>query len=139
MGPRLAPRDDVGVAAGSDDRQRSVTQPACRPQQQAEAIWQARHVQLKEDARPVATRQVRISLILEELVKREAIEITDADIDAHFEKMATDLQTSVKNVKNVYKKNRRMEELKFQLSTSRMLDRLLEIANVKEEKKKLKA
>jgi trigger factor len=109
------------------------------PQQQAEAIWQARHVQLKEDARPTATRQVRISLILEELVKKEGIEVNDADIEAHFEKMAAELGSNVKTVRNVYKKGRRLDELKFQLSTSRMLDRVLEQANVKEETKPLKS
>lgn len=98
------------------------------PQPQAEAIWQARGVQLKEDARPAALKQVRISLILEELVKREKIEITDADIDAHFEKIAAEVGSTVKNVKNVYKKGRRLDELRFQLSTSRMLDRIIEQA-----------
>lgn len=98
------------------------------PQEQAEAIWQARGVQLKEDARPSAVRQVRMSLILEELVKREKIEVTDAEIDAHFEKVAAELGSTVKNVKNVYKKGRRLDELRFQLATSRMLDRVIEQA-----------
>ncbi len=98
------------------------------PQQQAEMVWQQRGVQLKEDARPAAVRQVRMSLILEELVKREQIEVSDAEIDAHFEKIAAELGSSVKNVKNVYKKGRRLDELRFQLATSRMLDRVIEQA-----------
>ncbi|OGQ13172.1 MAG: trigger factor [Deltaproteobacteria bacterium RBG_16_71_12] len=98
------------------------------PQQQAEMLWQARGVQLKEDARPAAIKQVRMSLILEELVKREKVEISDADIEAHFEKVAAELGSTVKNVKNVYKKGRRMDELRFQLSTARMLERVIEQA-----------
>ncbi|MBI1944112.1 MAG: trigger factor [Deltaproteobacteria bacterium] len=98
------------------------------PQQQAEMLWQARGVQLKEDARPAAIKQVRMSLILEELVKREKIEITDADIEAHIEKIASELGSTVKNVKNVYKKGRRLDELRFQLSTARMLERVIEQA-----------
>lgn len=98
------------------------------PPEQAEAIWQARGVQLKEDARPQAVRQVRISLILEELVKRESIEISDADIEAHFEKVAAEVGSTVKNVKNVFKKGRRLDDLRFQLATGRMLDRVIEQA-----------
>ena len=102
------------------------------PQQQAEMIWQAQHVRLKEDARPMATKQVRVSLILEELVKAESITITDADVDAHIEKIAKDVGSDVKTVRKVYTKGRRIDELKFQLSTNRMLDRVIEEAKVSE-------
>ena len=100
------------------------------PQQQAEMIWQAQHVRLKEDARPMATKQVRMSLILEQLVKAEHIEVTEADIDAHIEKIAKDVGSDVKTVRKVYTKGRRIDELKFQLSTNRMLDRVIEEAKV---------
>lgn len=100
------------------------------PQAQAEAIWQAQHVRLKEDARPIATRQVRVSLILEELVKAEKIEITDADVDAHIEKVAKDVGSDAKTVRKVYAKGGRLAELKFQLATNRMLDRVVEEAKV---------
>jgi trigger factor len=109
------------------------------PQQQAEAIWQAQHVRLKEDARPLAVKQVRVSLILEELVKKESIEITDQDIDAHLEKLAADVGSDVKTVRKVYAKGRRLDELKFQLSTNRMLDRVIEEAKTEEVKKSLTA
>jgi trigger factor len=100
------------------------------PQQQAEMIWQAQHVRLKEDARPIAMRQVRVSLILEELVKAEKIEISDADVDAHIEKVAKDVGSDVKTVRKVYAKGGRLGELKFQLATNRMLDRVIEEAKV---------
>lgn len=100
------------------------------PQQQAEMIWQAQHVRLKEDARPIAMRQVRVSLILEELVKAEKIEIADADVDAHIEKVAKDVGSDVKTVRKVYAKGGRLGELKFQLATNRMLDRVIEEAKV---------
>jgi trigger factor len=107
------------------------------PQQQAEMIWQMQGARMKEDARPMAVKQVRISLILEELVKAESITITDADLDAHFEKLAKDVGSDVKTVRKVYAKGRRLDELKFQLSTNRMLDRVIEEAKVEEEKKPL--
>ena len=109
------------------------------PQQQAEAIWQAQHVRLKEDARPLAIKQVRVSLILEELVKKESVEVSDADVDAHLEKMAVELNSDIKTVRKVYNKGRRLDELKFQMATNRMLDRVIEEAKVEEQKKPISA
>jgi trigger factor len=109
------------------------------PQQQAEAIWQSQHVRLKEDARPTAIKQVRVSLILEELVRKENIEIGQADIDAHFEKLAKEVGSDVKTVRKVYNKGKRLDELKFQLATNRMLDRVVEEAKINESKKSLTA
>jgi trigger factor len=105
------------------------------PQQQAEMIWQSQSQRLKDDARPKALRQVRISLILEELVKKEGVEVTDADLEAHFEKIATDLGTSVKSVKQVYKKGRRADELKSQIGAQRILDKVIEAASWDEQTK----
>jgi trigger factor len=107
------------------------------PQQQAEMIWQQNHVRLKEDARPTALRQVRVSLLLEELVKKEGLEVSDQDIEDHFEKMATDVGTTVKNLKNIYKKGTRMAELKYQLASNRMLEKVVDGAEVTETKKPL--
>lgn len=107
------------------------------PQQQAEMIWQANHVRLKEDARPTALRQVRVSLLLEELVKKQGLEVSDQDIEDHFEKMAGDLGTTVKNLKNIYKKGTRMAELKYQLASNRMLDKVIDAGDLTEAKKPL--
>lgn len=109
------------------------------PQQQAEMLWQAQGQRLKEDARPVATRQVRISLLLEEVVKREKIEVTDAELEDHFEKMAAELNSPLKTVKSVFKKGNRMEELQFQLSTQKALDKVMETASWESETKPLSA
>ena len=102
------------------------------PEKQAEMIWQAQGARLKEDAKPLATRQVRASLLLQELAKREGVVITDAEIEAHFEKIAADMGSDVQTVRKVYTKNRRLDELRFQLSTGRMLDRVIEEAVVEE-------
>ena len=45
--------------------------------------------QLKEQVRPDAITRIKISLVLEQIAKEENIEITDADVDAEIEKMAT--------------------------------------------------
>jgi trigger factor len=102
------------------------------PPQQAEMLWKAQSVRMKEDARPKALKQVRISLILEELAKKEGIEVGEADIEAHFEKLATEVGTPVKNVKQVYRKGGRIDELKTQLRAQRMLDKVVESASFEE-------
>ena len=109
------------------------------PRRQAELIWQSQGARLREDARPLAMKQVRAGLLLEELVKREGIEITDADLEAHFEKVAGEMGSTVKAVKGVFKKGQRLDELRFQLATSRMLDRVLEQATVAETTQSIRA
>ncbi len=45
--------------------------------------------QLKEQVRPDAITRIKSSLVLEQIAKEENIKITDADVDAEIEKMAT--------------------------------------------------
>lgn len=109
------------------------------PQQQAEMIWQAQGQRMKEDARPVATRQVRISLLLEEVVKRDGLTVTDAELEEHFEKMAAELNTPLKTVRSVFAKGNRLEELQFQLQTQKALDKVMADAAWETETKPLSA
>lgn len=44
---------------------------------------------LKEQARPEAVARIQSSLVLEQIAKEENIEVTDADVDAEVEKMAS--------------------------------------------------
>ena len=105
------------------------------PEQQAEIIWQAQGVRLKEEARPLALKQVRAGLILEELVKQEKLEVTEADLDARFEELAAEVGSTSKVVRQVYKKNKQTEQLQFQIGTNRMLARVIENAKVTESQK----
>ena len=105
------------------------------PQQQAEMIWNAQGQRLKEDAKPAATRTVRISLILEKLVESESIKTTEAQIEEHLEKMALDLNTPLKTVKSVFAKDNRIADLEFQLATATALELVSNAAAFDEEKK----
>lgn len=102
------------------------------PQQQAEMIWQMQGQRLKDDARPQATRTVRVSLLLERLVGQEGIKVTDADVEAHLEKMAKDLNTPLKTVKQVFARDNRLDELEFQLASQVALDAVIAAASFKE-------
>ena len=105
------------------------------PKQQAEMIWQAQGQRLRDDAKPIATRQVRISLILEALVKQDSITVSPAEIEDHLEKMATDLNTPLKTVKSVFAKDGRLDELEFQLATQKALDQVIAAASFESESK----
>jgi trigger factor len=107
------------------------------PQQQAEMIWQMQGQRLKEEARPQATRTVRISLLLEELVKRDGIKVTDAELEEHLENMARELNTPLKTVKQVFAKDNRLDELEFQLATQKALDKVIAAAKFNETSKSL--
>ncbi len=100
------------------------------PQQQAEMIWQTQGQRLKEDAKPQATKTVRISLLLEELVRQEDIKVTEAELEDHLEKMAKELNTPLKTVKQVFAKDNRLDELEFQLATQKALDAVIEAASL---------
>ena len=98
-------------------------------------IWNAQGQRLKEDAKPAATRTVRISLILEKLVESESIKTTEAQIEEHLEKMASDLNTPLKTVKSVFAKDNRIADLEFQLATATALELVSNAAAFDEEKK----
>jgi len=109
------------------------------PQQQAEMVWNAQGQRLKEDARPMATRQVRVSLILEALVAAEQLVATEADIEEYMEKMAAEMNTPLKTVKSVFAKDDRLKELQFQLASQKALDKVIAEAAYDESTKALSA
>ena len=109
------------------------------PQQQAEMIWNAQGQRMKEDARPMATRQVRISLILEALVDAEKVAVSEADLEDYMEKMAAEMNSPLKTVKSVFAKGDRLKELEFQLATQKALDKVMAEASFDESTKGLSA
>jgi trigger factor len=103
------------------------------PREAAERIWQAQGSRLKEDARPKALRQVRAGLLLETLSSTLDINIEDADVDAHLEKLAEAANQPVKTLKNLYRSGQRREQLTQQLALEKALDAVLEKSQVAEE------
>jgi trigger factor len=95
------------------------------PEKQAEMMWQVQGERLKNEAKPQAERQVRISLLLEQLCKDESVSTTEAELEAHYEKLAADFNANVKTVKSVYAKNNRGAGLSFELMTQKMIDRVI--------------
>ena len=63
--------------------------------------------QLKEQVRPDAITRIKSSLVLEQIAKEENIEITDADVDAEIEKMATMYNMEADKLKDTWARMRK--------------------------------
>ena len=88
--------------------------------------------QFREQLRPDALQRISSSLVLEAIAKEEAIEATDADVDAKIEEMAKtydmDVEELKKNIPDSEKK-----EMKKELAMEKAIDLVMD--NVKERAK----
>lgn len=107
------------------------------PREQAEQLWERLGQNLVEDARSLATQQVRGGLLLEQLSKDEGIEVTDEEVDAKVAEQAESSGQPAKKLKNIYKKSGRLDELRHQISTEKALTFLLDNAKVDATEKKV--
>jgi trigger factor len=86
---------------------------------------------LKEQMRTDALARVRTTLAIEEISKREAISVTDEDLENEFVRIAERQGTDVENVKKVFASDN-YEYLKNNLVTKKTVDFLVEQANFAE-------
>ncbi len=83
---------------------------------------------LKEDLRPQAATDLRTSLILREIAKREGIAVTDADLDAEIEDLVSGAPEA-DEMRKAYGSNAYLRSaLRNDLYDQRLTDRLIEIA-----------
>lgn len=82
-----------------------------------------------------AENQVRASLILETIAKKEKIEVTAADVDNEIKTMATNMNVDEARVREYYDSNpSRRDDIEFRLREDRTVAFLLEKSKVKAEK-----
>lgn len=86
--------------------------------------------EMREQMKGDATARVKTSLALEAITKLENIEITEAEIDAEFEKLAEAQKKSAEEVKEMYG-NDGVEYVKATISTRKTVDVLVDNANFK--------
>ena len=87
---------------------------------------------LKDQVRPEATTRIQSSLVLEQIAKEENIEVTDEDINAEIEKMATAYGMEADKLKE-YMGDAEKESMKKELAITKAVD--LVMANIKERAK----
>mgnify|MGYP002377021916 CR=1 FL=1 len=101
------------------------------PQQHAERIWQSQSQTLVDQARPRALRSVRGGLILEKLIAAEGIEVPDEKLDEKIAEVAVSVRQSVAQVKKLYQRQGGIEQLRSQIASEAVLDRVVESATIK--------
>ena len=88
-----------------------------------------------EQLKPQALKSIQANLVLEAIVKAEAIEVTEEEYNAEFEKMAEMYQMEIDKVKEIFG-DARNEELTKELANTKALRFIVE--NAKETAKKSK-
>jgi len=84
--------------------------------------------ELRDDLRPQATADLRTSLILREIAKREGIEVSDADIDAEIDDILSGAPDA-EQMRQAYTSNAYLRSsMRNDLYDQRLTDRLIEIA-----------
>lgn len=87
---------------------------------------------MNEQVRPDALKRIQTSLVLEQIAKEEAIEVSDEDIDAEIEKMAAQYGMEVDKIKG-FMGDAEKESMKKDLAVQKAVELVME--NVKERAK----
>ena len=86
---------------------------------------------LFKEWRPGVEDNVKSGLIIDKIIKKEKIEITDKELDEELKKIADLQNKDYKEIKEIYKKNNMSNYLKENLATERAYGLLLDNAVVK--------
>ena len=75
---------------------------------------------LKEQYKEEAEKRIKYRLILEEIIKKEKIEVTDEEVDAKVEELATKYNMTKEEVKKQYGEN--LDYIKYDLEVTKAFD-----------------
>lgn len=87
---------------------------------------------LKEKYRDQAEREVRGSLLFEEIAKKESIEVGEKEIEDKIAEIADSVGQKAENVRKYYEGKDARERLKNRLVTEKILDFIIQKAEIKE-------
>ena len=88
------------------------------------------YAKIVEELRPRAEKSVRRALLLEAIAEKEAVDASDADVDAEVEKFARASQRPVPAVRRMMEKSGDLDAVRHGLRDRKMLDLLIEHARV---------
>ena len=94
---------------------------------------------LRGNMRPMAEMTVKSNVLLSEIVTKEALEATDADVDAEYTKVAEQYQMEVEKVKELLSSESVKSDLATRLAVKLIVDSAVAVAPVVEEKTEEKA
>jgi len=85
--------------------------------------------ELREEIRPVATRQISNSLVLSKLAEDEHITVSDEELDTEIETMVNNSGKQGENMRKLFQSPRARSSLQGMLGTKKTVSRLVEIAS----------
>ena len=91
--------------------------------------------QIQEEWRAGAEKKLKLQLVVNEMVKQEAIELEDKEIDERIQKEADTQNMSFEEAKDMMKRNNYLEFLKYDLKNEKLYDILIESGTRKKGKK----
>lgn len=87
---------------------------------------------VREDLGPEAEREVRGRLILEEIARRENLEVSEAEVEEELHRLAQSMNQPVERVRQYFQREGRLQGLRTQLRRRKALDLVREQARVVE-------
>jgi trigger factor len=90
---------------------------------------------IRDDQRQQAIRDVKGSLILDNISEKEAVTVSDEEIESEIEKIAAETNSSKEKVREVLTRDTGLERLKEQIRNKKTLDFLQERAKLQPSKK----
>jgi trigger factor len=91
--------------------------------------------QIQEEWRAGAEKKLKLQLVVNEMVKQEAIELEDKEIDERIQKEADAQNMSFEEAKDMMKRNNYLDFLKYDLKNEKLYDILIESGTRKKGKK----
>ena len=87
---------------------------------------------IKGRLQPEAERDVRISFLLDEIAKKEKIQVTEADVEAKIQRVAERFRRPVEEITGYYTGDEsRMESLRIQIENEKTIQWIKDRANIK--------
>ncbi len=90
---------------------------------------------LKEEYASQAEKEVRGSLLLEVIARKESIDVDEGDVEKRIDEIAKNTGQKVENVRKFYMEKNQRDRLEDGLINDKTLDFLIESAKIKEEEK----
>jgi trigger factor len=115
--------------------QRQAEQQAQRalaslPKEQAESIWREHAAALTEEAKPLALKTVRATLLCDAIARALKINIADSEIDSEFATEAARMRVSIHKLRSYYNADD-IDAMRRRLAAGKALKMVVEKAHVK--------
>ena len=85
---------------------------------------------LRDDLRIRAVLEVKGFLLLEAIAEKEKLKVSDADLEAHYEKLSAEVQQPVEKIRQAFRRNDAQGSLRGRLRQDKALAYLLSKANL---------